>query len=222
MRRPLVFIALVSVLAISSWPRSASAQVSIWLQKGVSGVGAAVVLGYNKDQSTYGVNGGYSINGFVDLDLTAAYLSFPEDFGPGDLQGYAIEPRIEVHPLKQGPHMPISLGIGASAAKFFFVSDTLDSRDQTLDGWNVNADASVYRFFKLAPRFGITPAVGAGFVHSWAGLKSRSGTDSSTDDTFRFAVGTYFAYLDDGGRIWGVAPAVSVGDDDVTTVSVQA
>ena len=167
MRRPLVFIALVSVLAISSWPRSASAQVSIWLQKGVSGVGAAVVLGYNKDQSTYGVNGGYSINGFVDLDLTAAYLSFPEDFGPGDLQGYAIEPRIEVHPLKQGPHMPISLGIGASAAKFFFVSDTLDSRDQTLDGWNVNADAHL-----------TVVVAGKGKVAETLGYRSVNSTDA--------------------------------------------
>src|SRR6266545_7677348 len=151
MRRAIVFLVLLGGLAVLSWPRSASAQVSIWLQKGVSGAGAAFVVQHDDSQTSYGVNGGYSIRGFLELDFTAAYLSFPDDSLTDDLQGYVVIPRVEVHPLKQSQDIPVSLGIGAGAAKFFLLSDQLDDMGISIDSWNVNFDAAVYRFFKIAP-----------------------------------------------------------------------
>lgn len=219
MRR--TFIMLVTGLALFSLPRSASAQVSIWLQKGVSGAGAAVFVSENEDQTTYGVNAGYSYRGFVELDFTAAYLTFPEDPLPADLVGLVIVPRVELHPLKQGPGMPISVGIGTGLARFFFASEEFDSRGISIDSWNFIADASIYRFFKVAPRIGITPAVAGGYIHSWSTLTQFGDeVERTTDDSFSLATGAYVAYLDDAGRIWGIAPVLDFGE--VVTVSLRA
>ncbi len=220
MRRRFVFIALVFGLVLLAGTRSASAQVSIWLKKGVSGAGVGALFAYNEDQTTYGINGGYSVRGFIDLDLTIAYLDFPSDPLPDDLVGVAIAPRVEVHPLKQGEGMPISLGIGGGITGFGYSSDELEARDAELQGFNYNADVSLYRFFKLSSNFGVTPALGAGFVHSEVTLTQFGNEDTATDDAFTFQAATYLAFLDPNGHIWGIAPQVNIGD--TTTVAVRA
>lgn len=221
MRRRLMLFALLGGLALSSWPRSASAQVSIWLQKGTSGAGAAAVFAYNEDQTTYGGNFGYSIRGFLELAITVAFLTFPNDGElPDDLVGLALAPRIELHPLKQGPGMPVSVGLGGGITGFGYSSEELDRMNVELRGNNINADASIYRFFKLASRFGVTPSLGAGYVRSSVTLTQGSSETTDTDDSFSFIGAAYFAFLDPGGRIWGVAPLVSISE--VVTVGMQA
>lgn len=213
-------MALVSGLLLLGLTGSASAQVSIWLKKGTSGAGVAGLFAYNEDQTTYGVNGGYSIQGYIDLDLTIAYLDFPTDPLPDDLVGVAIAPRVELHPLKQGPGMPVSLGVGGGVTVFGFASDELESRDAELASFNLNADASLYRFFKLAPNVGVTPAIGAGFVHTEVTLTQFGSEETSTDDAFSFQAATYLAFLDANGHIWGIAPQINVGE--TTTFAVRA
>jgi len=220
MRRGFVFIALVTGLFLLVWPRSASAQVSIWLKKGVSGAGVSGLFAYNEDQTTYGVNGGYSVQGYLDLDLTIAYLEFPDDELPADLIGLALAPRVELHPLKQGPGMPISLGLGGGITVFGFASDELEQRNAEIESYNVNADVSLYRFFRLSSNFGVSPAVGAGFVHTELTVTQFGDQETATDDAFSFQVGSYLAYLDPGGRIWGIAPQVSIGE--IVTVALRA
>jgi hypothetical protein len=220
MRRRFVFMALVSGLFLLALTGSASAQVSIWLKKGTSGAGVAGLFAHNEDQTTYGVNGGYSIQGYIDLDLTVAYLDFPTDPLPDDLVGVAIAPRVELHPLKQGPSMPVSLGIGGGVTVFGFASDELEAQDAELASFNLNADASLYRFFKLAPNFGVTPAIGAGFVHTEVTLTQFGSEETTTDDAFSFQAATYLAFLDANGHIWGIAPQINVGE--TTTFAVRA
>jgi hypothetical protein len=220
MRRFLLFSMLLGV-GLLAWPRAASAQVSIWLQKGVSGAGAAAVVAHNEDQNTFGVNGGYSHDGWLEFDLTAAYITFPENESlPADLDGLALSPHVEVHPLKQGEGMPVSLGVTAGFTSFFLSSEELDDRNASLKSWNISADASVYRFFKLAPNLGVTPAAGITFIHSSATFSQFGNDETSTDDSISATFGGYLAYLDEDGRIWGVAPALSVGD--TTTIALRA
>jgi hypothetical protein len=219
--RSLLFIVLLGGLGLFAWPRSASAQVSIWLKKGVTGAGASALVAHNADQNTFGVNGGYSLDGWLEFDLTVAYITFPENETlPADLEGLTVAPHVEVHPLKQGEGMPVSVGVSAGYTKFFLSSGELDRRNASLDSWNLIADVSVYRFFKLAPNIGVTPAAGLGFVHSKTTLSRLSSDESSTDDSINFAFGGYLAYLDQGGRIWGIAPVVSVGD--TFTIALRA
>lgn len=213
-------MALVSGLVLLATAGSASAQVSIWLKKGVSGAGVAGLFQYNEDQTTYGVNGGYSIQGWIDLDLTIAYLEFPTDPLPEDLIGVALAPRVELHPLKQGPGMPISIGIGGGLTIFGFSSDELESRGAELESINANADVSIYRFFKLSSNFGVTPAVGAGFVYTEVTLTQFGSEETTTDEAFSFQAATYLAFLDPNGHIWGIAPQISVGE--TTTFAVRA
>jgi hypothetical protein len=216
MRRALVLALLVSGLVLVSWPRSASAQVSIWLQKGVSGVGGSLVFNHNGDQNTYGVNAGYSLRGFVDFDLTIGYFTLDDDNLPPDTDGAVIIPRAEIHPLKQGPGMPVSVGVGAGIAAFALSSDEFDARNIEVQEYNINADVSVYRFFKLAPNMGITPAAEVTYVHQWATVRQFGNElDSSSVDRVGFAVATYMAFLDSAGRIWGVAPNVGFNKDGV-------
>jgi hypothetical protein len=220
MRRRFVMVAMVSALVLVGLTGSASAQVSIWLKKGVSGAGVAGLFAYNEDHTTYGINGGYSVRGFLDLDLTLAYLDFPTDPLPEDLVGIALAPRVELHPLKQGPGMPISLGVGGGVTVFGFSSDEFEARDIEIESFNYNADVSLYRFFKLSSNFGVTPAVGAGFVHSEVTLTQFGDEETSTDDAFSFQAATYLAFLDPNGNIWGIAPQVSIGE--TTTFAVRA
>jgi hypothetical protein len=220
MRRRFVLVALVSGLVLLGSTGSASAQVSIWLKKGVSGAGAAALFAYNEDQTTYGINGGYSLQGFIDLDLTLAYLEFPTDPLPEDLIGIALAPRVELHPLKQGPGIPISLGVGGGVTVFGFASDELEARGAELESFNYNADVSLYRFFKLSSNFGVTPAVGAGFVHTEVTLTQFGSEETTTDDAFSFQAATYLAFLDPNGHIWGIAPQINIGE--TTTFAVRA
>lgn len=215
-RRALVLALLVSGLVLMSWPRSASAQVSIWLQKGVSGVGGAVVVEHSGDQNNYGVNAGYSLRGFVDFDLTIAYFTLDDEDLPPDTDGAVVIPRAEIHPLKQGPAMPVSVGVGAGIAAFAVSSDEFDRRDIEVEEYNINADVSVYRFFKLAPNLGVTPAAQVSYVHGWATV-SQFGDEigSSSSDRVGLGLATYVAFLDGAGHIWGVAPNVSFDKDGV-------
>lgn len=220
MRYPRAFLLLLG-LALWAWPGSASAQTSIWLQKGVSGFGASASLAYNEDQTTYGFTGGYSLRGFIDFELSVAVLDFPDEPLPEDLIGVAFTPRVEWHPLKQGPGMPISVGIGAGFTYFAFGSDELERNDAELEGLNFATDATVYRFFKLSSNFGITPAAGIGYVHSETTLTQFGDEETVTDDNFGGAGGVYIAFLDRAGRIWGVAPSMAF-TDEIVTVAIRA
>ena len=221
MRHPRAFLLLLG-LALWAWPGSASAQTSIWLQKGVSGFGASASLAYNEDQTTYGFTGGYSLRGFIDFELSIAVLDFPDEPLPEDLVGVAFTPRVEWHPLKQGPGMPISVGIGSGLTFFNFASDELERNDTELRALNFSADATVYRFFKLSSNFGITPAAGIGYVHSETWLTQFGEEEESvSDDNFGGAGGVYIAFLDRTGRIWGVAPSMAF-TDEVVTVAIRA
>jgi hypothetical protein len=219
-RRSLLFIVLVGGLGVLAWPRSASAQVSIWLQKGVTGAGASAVVMHNEDQNTFGVNGGYSLDGWLEFDLTVAYIASLNEELPSDLDGLAVAPHVEVHPLKQGDGMPVSVGIQASYAKFFLSSEELDRRNTSIDMWNISGDVSVYRFFKLAPNIGVTPLAGVSFIHTEVSASRFGNQESASDDSITAAFGGYLAYLDEGGRIWGIAPTLNVGDS--ITIALRA
>jgi hypothetical protein len=215
-----MFVVVLGGLALLAWPRTASAQVSIWLQKGVTGAGASAVVAHNEDQNTFGVNGGYSLDGWLEFDLTLAYITSLNEELPSDLDGLAVTPHVEVHPLKQGEGMPVSVGITAGYGKFFLSSEELDRRNVSLDMWNILADVSVYRFFKLAPNIGVTPSAGISFIHSEATASQFGNEETSTDDSVTAAFGAYLAYLDEGGRIWGIAPFMNLGDS--ITVGLRA
>jgi hypothetical protein len=223
MRRALVLALLVGGLALISSPRSASAQVSVWLQKGVSGVGGSVLFHHDGDVNIYGVNAGYSLRGWVDFDLTIGYATFEDDSLGDDLAGAEITPRAEVHPLKQGPGMPVSVGIGAGVSGAALSSEELDQRDIDVGLVGVNADVAVYRFFKLSSNIGISPAAEVDYTHAWITVSQFGDEIDTTDEGhFSFAFASYVAYLDRAGHIWGVAPGVGIDDDGELSFILRA
>lgn len=202
------------------WQRSASAQ-SIWLKEGVSGLGVTAFVSGNDTQTAFGLNLGYSYRGVLDLGLTSAAYIFPDDIGlPEDLVGFGFGPRVEWHPLKQSGVVPISVGVGGFATAFGYASDEYDDADAELRGWNAGFDASIYRFFKLAPNLGITPAASVGFTHFSNTFEERFDETTATDDQVSLALGAYLAILDASGRIWGITPVVVFGEE--TSLGLQA
>ena len=199
-------LALVVTFASSA----ASAQVSVWLQKGVSGVGASVGVSHSDGDTGVQLEGGYSYEGFLDLGLILGRHDVSSDAIP-DLVGFEVEPTIEFHPLKQNKEMPISLSIGAAYGRSFFSSDQLSALGISASGWSFTLASFAYRFFRLTERVGVIPTFGAGWVYN-SSTASRDGIDmTATDDGLRVLIGANLALLDHANHIWGIAPLLSFG-----------
>jgi hypothetical protein len=198
------------VLVLTFAPSAASAQVSVWLQKGVSGVGASAGVTHSDGDTGLRVEGGYSYQGFLDLGLTLGWHDLSTDATP-DLIGYEVQPTIEYHPLKQTKEMPISLSVGTAYGRSFISSDQLTAADISASGWGFTLASFVYRFVRINERVGVIPTLGAGWVYSSLTL-SQDGVDMTvTDDGLRVLIGANLAVLDHAGHIWGIAPSLSFG-----------
>ncbi len=217
MRRFLVTVGVVLALA----PRSASAQVSIWLQKGVSGLGASASFSVNNEGTAYGVDAGYSYQGFLDLDLNATYYSYNTDQQiASDQHVYGIGPTLQYHPLKQSKDMPVSVSLGVGYQKVFFNSDLASEQDVSIDAWNVGVNGSVYHFFRLGENTGVIPSMGITFVHSEITAEGPAGKISGSSDDLGVSLAGYFAYIDEGGHIYGAVPTIIIGDHVTFLISV--
>ncbi len=198
------------VLVVTFAPSAASAQVSVWLQKGISGVGASAGITHSDGSTGLQIQGGYSYEGFIDLALTLGRQDLSTDATP-DLIGYEVKPTLEYHPLKQTKEMPISLSLGAAYGRGFFSSDQLSDAGISLSAWNFTLASFVYRFIRITERVGVIPTFGAGWVYN-SSTASRAGIDmTATDDGLRVLLGANLAVLDQGNHIWGVAPSLSFG-----------
>ncbi|MEO7734023.1 MAG: hypothetical protein ABIY55_23875 [Kofleriaceae bacterium] len=199
------------VLVVTFASSAASAQVSVWLQKGVSGVGASVGVVHSDGDTGVQLEGGYSYEGFLDLGLTLGKHDLSTDANP-DLIDYEVEPTIEFHPLKQTKEMPISLSVGTAYGRSFISSDELNAAGISVSAWRFTVASFVYRFVRINERVGVIPTLGAGWVYSSSTL-SRAGDDDITvsDDGPRVLIGANLAVLDHANHIWGIAPLLSFG-----------
>jgi hypothetical protein len=198
------------VLVVMFAPSVASAQVSVWLQKGVSGVGASVGAAHSDGDTGLHLDVGYSYQGFLDLGLTLGRHDLSTDTTPG-LIGYEVKPTIEFHPLKQTKEMPISLSVGTAYGRSSIASDQLSAAGISASAWEFTLASFVYRFVRINERVGVIPTFGAGWVYSSVTL-SQNGVDRTTsDDGLRVLIGANLAILDHAAHIWGVAPSLSFG-----------
>ncbi len=201
-------------------PSAARAQ-GIWLQKGVSGVGAEVTVSHQDGASALSLLGAYSYQGFLDLELSLGWVDATMTDIP-DLGVYTLGAEVIYHPLKQTKETPVSLKIDLGYKQTFYSSDTLSENDISLSSWDSVLAGGAYRFFPLAERIGVTPEIDLGWVHSSASTTSLGDTQTVTDDALAIVVQAAFAYLDSAGHIWGVAPALSFGPGSTpTTFSIS-
>jgi hypothetical protein len=210
------------VLALAALaPRAASAQVSIWLQRGVSGFGAALSLSLSSDVTTYGVSGGYSYQGYLEVDLGLSYAN-PTIAGVSANE-LDVNPEVQFHPIKQSAEVPVSFGVYLSGNKAFISSsDFLPGAGLSVLG--VTTGASAYRFVKLTSNIGVIPAAALAYSHTWTTVTSPDGTSSTGGNDFgALALGAYLAYIDDAGRIWGLVPSLAFGfgDSSSTTFGIE-
>lgn len=209
-----ILVAWAFMVAITVLPRAAAAQVSVWLQKDVSGVGGDAGLSFYDDDSVeFLTRVGYSYKGFLEADLGITVRGFPDDNEiADDLYALGFSPSLQYHPLKQSSGMPVSLGLTARYESQSLQSEVLKEAEIEATGYAVGGSAAIYRFIRIAPRFGVTPS--AGVQVSYSKIKVASPDDEVTDDDTNFSamfVGN-FAYMDRGGHIWAVAPSLVVGE----------
>jgi len=198
------------VLVLTFAPSAASAQVSVWLQKGVSGVGASAGVVHSDGDTGLQLQGGYSYQGFLDLGLTLGAHDLSTDETP-DLVGYEARPTVEFHPLKQTKEMPISLSVGTAYGRSVFSSEQLSDDGLSASGWDFTLASFVYRFVRINERIGVIPTFGAGWVYSSLTVSGGREDVTVSDDGFRVLIGANLAVLDHAGHIWGVAPLLSFG-----------
>jgi hypothetical protein len=204
MRVKLIVSGLFLLLSAST----ASAQTSIWLQKGTSGYGGALQLQTGNDTTMIGLLGGYSYRGFLDVNLGLRRYSFENS----EIDAYGLAPGVQFHPLKQDADTPVSVGLGTSFEKVFFSGDGSDG----LDGWNLTFSGNVYRFFRLGKNVGVIPSGGLSFTHS---STTRSGSTDSEDNIAFDLVGNFA--IQSGTTIWGIAPVLSIGEDVFFGVNIS-
>lgn len=197
-------------------PSVAHAQ-GIWLQKGVSGVGAQVTVSHQDGASSLGILGAYSYQGFLDFELSLGAGGANIQDVP-DLTVYTLGAGFIYHPLKQTREIPVSLKVEAGYTQSFYSGDALSENDISISAWGTVLAGGIYRFFPLAPRIGVTPEIDLGWTHSSGTVTILGDSQTVTDDSFLINLGAAFAYLDSAGHIWGVAPALSFGPGNTPTV----
>lgn len=183
---------IVSGLFLLLFASTASAQTSVWLQKGTSGYGGQLTLRTGNDQTQIGVLGGYSYKGFIDANL--GFNRYSSDQSEAEV--YGIAPGVQFHPLKQSKDMPVSVGFATTFEKQFYEGPD--------DGWSLDLSGTVYHFFKLGKNVGVIPSAGLGFNHSSQGENS--------DDNVNVQLAGNFAIIS-GNAIWGVSPSLLIGED---------
>ena len=210
-------VALVAGLVVGvrdARAQTAAGQVSVWLQKDVSGFGAEAGIDVSDPGTDFVLYGGYSHRGFLEFDLAFHYLVFDDNEQLTDLTAVAIAPGIHFHPLKQNAEMPISLAIDAEVAAIAASSPGLEDAGITVTGVQGSIGASLYRFFRLGPSIGVTPS--AGFRLTRNMLTFRDEFDEviteATDDSVLLVLRGNFGFLDSRGTIYGVTPSLSLGD----------
>lgn len=196
-------------------PAAARAQ-GIWLQKGVSGVGAQLSVEHQDGANGYSLLGAYSYQGFLDLELSLGWLDTSMIDIP-DLSVYTLGAGVIYHPLKQTKEVPLSLKVAADYRQTFFSSDMLKENDSSLSGWDAVFSGGAYRFFPLAERIGVTPEIDLGWHHASASATILGDTQTTTDDTLVILLGASLAYLDSSGHIWGLSPALTFGPGNTPT-----
>src|SRR5262249_55492801 len=152
--------------------------------------------------------------------------SFNKDrFLGASVSAFGIAPVIQFHPIKQTAEMPVSVGFSLGFEKdFFSSSDFLPGAG--ISAYDVAGAVSVYRFFKITSNIGIIPAASFAVIHTWTTTTNTNGMDTTTESPNEtLALGGYFAYIDDAGRIWGLVPSVTFGfgdGDSTTTFGIEA
>jgi len=205
----LSFVVVAAVIV----PSSARAQVSVWLQEGVSGYGVSSSIGLSNGETDLGVEVGYSYRGSLELDLDLGWAHADGDpaISGSDVDGLGVGGGVQFHPVKQSKELPLSVNLQAAYRNLFYFSQILDDAGLSVSGWQTGISAGVYRFVPLAPRIGVTPEVDAGWLHSSATLSRGSDKMTDTSEDIQVVVAANFAFLDGAGRIWGVAPKITFG-----------
>ncbi len=208
------WIVLVCAAGIAV-PRSANAQVSVWLQDGVSGVGAEAGVSVDDTSTTLHVAGGYSHLGKLDIDLSLDYASFDSDNAVAtDLGAYGATVALQYHPLKQGPDMPISLNLALGVPIAVLTSRELDDLGISGTLWGISAGVAAYRFVKLRSNLGVTPAIGLVYTYAHLSLKNSADEEITTSDNqFGVSLTGNFGFLSSTGRIYGLSPSLTIGDN---------
>jgi hypothetical protein len=202
------FFVLAAVVA-AMIPSVAQAQVSLWLQEGVSGYGVgAGILGTDNTTTLIG-QGGYSYRGFLELNVGVGWDHFEED--GLELDGLVATTLVQFHPLKQTKEIPVSLEIGAIYRYSQVLNEDLDALGVSLTGQSFSLLGGAYRFVPLGKQVGVTPEVLLSWVHNRTTVSDDGFDQTTTEDDFRVVFGTNFGYLDNAGHIWGLTPTLSVG-----------
>lgn len=198
-------------------PASAQAQgVNIWLQNGVSGVGAVSGFGFGSNLTGLLAAAGYSYKGVLEFDVEAQWDHFS---GTASLDTVPLSVGVAFHPIKQSKEMPISLAFQGFGGYTLLSGDELNNQGLTAYGWDVSLAAGVYRFFPLAERVGLTPEFYFGWSHTstTASFQDTGEQLSSTsDDAAFFTLGANLGFLDGSGHIWGLTPVLAFGTGPTT------
>jgi len=208
-----VFGILVFVVAIMA-PSSARAQVSVWLQKGVSGVGASSGVLVASGETGLNAEVGYSYLGVLelDLDLGWAHAGGDPQVDGSSIDGVNLGPVIQFHPVKQSKEVPISFDLQGASRQSFYFSQALTDQGLSAAGWQIALGGGVYRFVPLAASVGVIPEVDLAWIHSSTTIsRDRMDLATTTQDDLAVIVGANFALLDSAGHIWGVTPTLSFG-----------
>src|SRR5262249_35604146 len=115
--------------------------------------------------------------------------------------------------------MPVSVSLGVGYQKLYYSSDTLSALGSSIDSWSLLLNGSVYRFIRLGDKVGVIPSAGVTFAHNSSSVDGFFPGNSTSDD-IGVTLGANFAFLDGGGRIWGVAPQIEIGDSVTFSVEV--
>jgi hypothetical protein len=205
-----ILVFVVAMMAASS----ARAQVSVWLQKGVSGVGASSGVLFASGQTGLNAEVGYSYLGFLelDLDLGWAHAGGDPDIDGSSIDGLNVGTVLQFHPVKQSKEFPVSIDLQGASRQSFYFSQALDDQGISAAGWQIGLGGGIYRFVPLAPSIGVIPEVDLAWIHSSTTL-SMDHMDllTSTQDDLQIIVGANFAILDSAGHIWGVTPTLGFG-----------
>lgn len=203
-------LACLCFLLVTAAAGAARAQ-GLYLPDRTSGLGVAAAVSANDDFTTFSLGAGYSYKAFIDGGVFVNRLGLSSD--SPKVSAIGVQPYVNVHLLRQGDSMPISVAATGNFQKYFYSTDD-ESRD--ISGYSFFLGGSAYRRFGLSDVISVTPeaTLGYSFIHTTglAGVTKLSRDDGS----LLFQLAANLAYRAGDGPIWALNPYMAVDANYVT------
>ena len=188
----LAAMAFLTISAIlTALPRYAEAQ-SRFLPDRRSGYGFGLILESGPDYGAVGGNLGLSLQGRVDVGLTAGRVGFDNEVLGPDGGGFIFAPYVSAILLRPEQARGLGVELAGSFERGSFTSDYLDQLDSRVQGDVWSGGIGIYTKTVVSPGLSVQPSIGTRWIHSSLQVGGRDLAEPQDGFGWQFGLAFFF------------------------------